>query len=606
MLQEPVAFPITRGTLEAVVSAHGRWKSAESAWRAFREWSLRRGREVPLSFEEKPPYFHELQDLYRFGWESCPRLGREGFLREAGRRFAGSLLRERLPDLLEACLTPGGDPPTAVENLFLRFMGLYGGALYRIAARRGKGEVSFAVSFSDPEATRRYLEAYGHDPREAFGNSFLMIVAISEAVLEYLLDPWSPKDLSYDGEKGSFRVRIGADTKLGYRKMVGTLSDYARQLQERHAGELFARDLEHGLLLQSPLMRETWEKIKLASQTDELILLRGEPGTGKTWLASRIHEMSVRKGRPFVEVCLTADVGAESLVQSHLFGHVKGAFTGALEDKSGLFSLSDTGTIFLDEIGDASPDLQAKLLRVIEKKTFKPVGSTRDVTVDVRILAATNRDLEAMVREGRFREDLYHRLNLIQVKLPPLRERSGEVPLLCSHFLRRLSAELKRPAKPVSAEALRFFEAYAWPGNIRELIHVLKYGLLFSRGEAIGLKDLPEHLSKAAPPLPAAPPAARPAARPSGDVIDAARLGEFLARSDSLPVARNDTAGAPWHIDYAKKTYLRVLIRHCGGNLRKITSYWDCDSERTVRSLIQRLGLWDELQAARRQRNQPG
>ncbi len=598
MLQEPVAIPITWGTLEAVAAVNPRWRSIEAVWQGYREWSARKGREVPLTFEERPPYFHELQDLYEFGWESCPSLGREGFLREAGRRFATALLRDRLPDLLEACLARGGEPASAIENLFFRFMARYAGALYRIAPRRGKGEVAFTVSFADPEATDRYLESYGRDPGLSFRNSFLMIVAISEVVLEYLLDPWNPKDLSYDERKGVFRIRLAPGTTLGYRRIVGTLTDYARQLQERHSGELFARDLEHALLLQSPLMRETWEKIKLASQTDELILLRGEPGTGKTWLASRIHEMSARKGRPFVEVCLTADVGAESLVQSHLFGHVKGAFTGALEEKEGLFALSDTGTIFLDEIGDASADLQAKLLRVIEKKTFKPVGSTKDVTVDIRILTATNRDLEAMVRDGRFREDLYHRLNLIQVRLPPLRERAAELRVLCDHFLRRLSAELKRSAKPVAPEAMHFFETYPWPGNIRELIHVLKYGLLFSKGEAIGLKDLPDHLSKSAP-TPAPPPAVP---RPSGEVIDVARLEEFLSRADSLPVARNDTSTAPWHIDYAKRTYLRALIRHCGGNLRKITSYWDCDSERTVRTLIKRLGLWAELLAARSRR----
>src|SRR5688572_20358984 len=159
--------------------------------------------------------------------------------------------------------------------------------------------------------------------------------------------------------------------------------------------------------------------------------------------------MSARKGRPFVEVGLTADVGVDNLIQSHLFGHVKGAFTSAHEDKQGLFTLSNSGTIFLDEIGDATPDLQAKLLRVIEKKTFKPLGATRDVTVDVRIIAATNRDLEAMARDGRFREDLYHRLNVIPIEMPPLRERPGEIPLLAEHFVRRIALEAKRPRKPL-------------------------------------------------------------------------------------------------------------------------------------------------------------
>jgi DNA-binding NtrC family response regulator len=597
MLKEPVAIPIMRGTLEAIATSHPQWKTAEAVWQAFREWSARRGRDMPLSFGDHPPYFHELQHLYEFGPEACPSLGSEGFLRLSGRRFAELLLRDRLPDLLDASLTPGADPPEAIENLFLRFMGRYAGALYRIEATRGRREVSFTVSYADPKATNRYLQEQGLDPVRSFRNSFLVIVAISEAVLEYLLEPWDAKQLTHDERKGVFRIRVSEGTRFGYRRIVGTLTDFARQLQERHSDELFARDLEHALLMRSPLMRETWEKIKLASGTDEILLLRGEPGTGKTWLASRIHEMSARKGRPFVEVCLTADVGAESLVQSHLFGHVRGAFTSANEDRPGLFALSDTGTIFLDEIGDASPDLQAKLLRVIEKRTFRPVGSPRDVTVDVRILAATNRDLEGLVREGRFRPDLYHRLNMIQVRLPPLRERRGEIPVLCDHFLRRLAAELKTPVRGLAPDVAKFLESYDWPGNLRELIHVLKYALLFSKGETIGRSALPETLSRPAAAPPAAPPSAPVSA--TGEVIDAARLDDLLSRSDSTPVARNATADCRWHIDHAKKVYLRALIRHCRGNLREITSYWDRSSDRTVRSLVKRLGLWDELVAAR-------
>jgi len=380
---------------------------------------------------------------------------------------------------------------------------------------------------------------------------------------------------------------------------VETLTRFAYQLEKRHAEDLFTRDLEHDLILQSPFMRDKWEKIKLASATDELILLRGEPGTGKTFLAERIHEMSARKGRPFVEVGLTADVGVDNLFQSHLFGHVKGAFTSAYEDKQGLFSLSNSGTIFLDEIGDASLDLQAKLLRVIEKKTFKPLGSTKDVTVDVRIIAATNKDLEKMSQEGKFREDLYHRINVIQLEMPPLRERSEEVPLLAQHFLRRISVEVRKPFKKPSEDLLQFLTSYSWPGNIRELINVLKYALLFSQGTDLERKDLPETLLKtktdtsrkiAPPPGPAAP----------GDLIDTEKLRALLAQSDSQAVAKGRTTEIPWHIDHAKKTYMRELIRHCNGNLRKIASSWDCDSEKTVRGVIKDLGLWEELEQARR------
>jgi DNA-binding NtrC family response regulator len=601
MLKEPVALQIVRGTLEAIVASQSAWKTNEDVWQAFRKWSAGRGREAALSWEEKPPYFHELQDLYEFGFEHCRSLDSDRFLRLSGRCFADIILRERLHDLVALCLGPGGEVPAAIAALFERFMEQYSRDLYRVQTRCLPTEVTFTVCYSEPEAIARHLQAFGKDPLDSFVRSFRVIVATVEVGMEYLLDPWKSEWLTFETSTGIARLKIPPGTKLNYKKQVETLTRFAHQLEHRHAEDLLARDLEHDMILQSPFMRDKWEKIKLASATDELILLRGEPGTGKTYLAERIHEMSARKGRPFVEVGLTADVGVDNLVQSHLFGHVKGAFTSAYEDKQGLFALSDSGTIFLDEIGDATPDLQAKLLRVIEKKTFKPLGSTKDVTVDVRIIAATNKDLEAMSREGRFREDLYHRLNVIQIEMPPLRDRPGEIPLLARHFLRRIALDAKRSAKPLSAEAAKFAASYAWPGNIREFLHVLKYALLFSQGSEVALKDFPEHVFKARPQSRrTAPPAA--GADPREDVIDVERLSDLLARSDSIPLDRNRTSDVPWHIDYARKTYLRALIRHFRGNLRKITPYWDCDSEKTLRAAIRDLGLWEELEQVRGER----
>jgi len=599
MLKEPVAQQIIRATLETIAASQGRWKTPETVWEAFREWSQHRGKETALSFEEKPPYFHELQDLYEFGFESCPSLGREGFLSGAGRAFAGILLRERLPDLVAACLEPGGEVPAALENLFHRFMEQYSRYLFQVAPTRKPHEVVFKIRYSDPEAIARHLKVFKTDPRRSFENSFLLIAGTIDACLEYLLDPWASKNLSYDLARDVVRIQVPAGTKFNHKKLVETLTRFAHQLEKRHAEDLLARDLEHDLILQSPLMREKWEKIKVASATDELILLRGEPGTGKTFLAERIHEMSARKGRPFVEVGLTADIGIDNLVQSHLFGHMKGAYTGAHEDKLGLFSLSNSGTIFLDEIGDASPDLQAKLLRVIEKKTFKPLGSTKDVTVDVRIIAATNKNLEALAREGRFRSDLYDRLNVIQVEMPPLRDRLAEIPLLATHFLRRIAIDVRKPTKSLSPEAEMFLRAYAWPGNIRQLIHVLKYALLFSRAEEIQLKDLPDYLLKGvSEAAQVAPKGAAPSL--AGDVIDFDNLCTLLSTVDGALVVKSRTTEYPWHIDHAKKIYMRALIRHCRGNLRKIASMWDCDSEKTVRGLIKDLELWDELERARK------
>jgi transcriptional regulator with GAF, ATPase, and Fis domain len=599
MLQDPVAIQITRGALEAIASLHPSWKTSEAAWEGFRKDMLRRGREVALAVEEQPPYFHDLLDLYDFGHESCPSESLDQFLRRCGRGFANILLRERLPDLLRACMIPGYHLPQSIGNLFLRFMDQYSGYLYRFSSAPGDRELTLTLAYSDEAAIRKHLRAFGRDAREAFAKSFRVIAATAETCLEYLIDPWDPGTLRFDADRGTIRIEFSAGAKFNHQKLLETLAHYTRELEKRHAEELFDRDLEHDLILQSPFMREKWEKIKLASATEEIILLRGEPGTGKTYLAERIHEMSARKGRRFVEVGLTADIGSDNFVQSHLFGHVKGSFTGAFEDKDGLFAVANKGTIFLDEIGDTSPEVQAKLLRVIEKKTFKRLGSTQDTTVDIRIIAATNKDLEAMVRQGTFRSDLYHRMNVIQFELPPLRARSSEIPLLSEHFLKRLAVQTRRPVKPLSPEATALVRSYSWPGNIRELIHVLKYGLLFSQGDLLEPKDFPESVQKAVSKAPqSAPPIASSDGSPE-EVINYSRLCELLARRNEVPLAKSDTANCPWHIDHAKKLYLRALIEACKGNLREMTTYWDRDSEHTLRALVKQYDLWDELQKAR-------
>jgi DNA-binding NtrC family response regulator len=600
VLQEPVAIQITGGALEAIAGLHPRWKTPELAWEAFRKWMLARGKEVSLACEDKPPYFHELLDLYQFGHESCPDRSLDEFLKLSGRGFAGILLRERLPDLLRACMIPGYQLSASIGNLFLRFMDQYSGYLYRYTSTAEGRTLVFSLAYADEAGIRKHLAAFGRDPRDAFARSFRVIAATVETCLEYLIDPWDPKVLQHDAGTGTIRIEFPAGAKFNHQKLLETLAQYTRQLEKRHAEELFDRDLEYDLIFQSPFMREKWEKIKLASATDEIILLRGEPGTGKTYLAERIHEMSSRKGKRFVEVGLTADIGSDNFVQSHLFGHVKGAFTGALEDKDGLFAIANKGTIFLDEIGDTSPEVQAKLLRVIEKKTFKKLGATQDSTVDVRIITATNKDLEAMVRAGTFRQDLYHRLNVIQFELPPLRDRAGEIELVSEHFLRRLAAQNKKPAKPLSPEVARFLKRYSWPGNIRELIHVLKYGLLFSQGEGIAIQDLPEYLTKSAPPETSrrTPPSASESL--AEEVINYSKLCKLLARRAELSFSSQDTAKVPCHIDYAKKVYLRALIQECRGNLREMTTFWDRDSENTLRALIKSFGLWDDLEKARR------
>jgi two-component system NtrC family response regulator len=217
------------------------------------------------------------------------------------------------------------------------------------------------------------------------------------------------------------------------------------------------------------------------------VLIQGESGVGKELVARSIHTQSPRRDRPFVVVdCGTLN---ENLLQNELFGHQKGAFTGATALKHGLFEVADSGTLFLDEIGEVSPVLQAKLLRVIETSTFRRLGSTADMKVDVRLVAATNRDLLQMSREGTFREDLFYRLNVFPVRVPALRERRDDIPVLARHFLRRTSSPgVEKTLAPETLEALK---AYPWPGNIRELINVIESAIIIAEAAEIQPWDLP-------------------------------------------------------------------------------------------------------------------
>ncbi|MHB8383012.1 MAG: sigma-54-dependent transcriptional regulator [Candidatus Binataceae bacterium] len=226
--------------------------------------------------------------------------------------------------------------------------------------------------------------------------------------------------------------------------------------------------------------------------SDATILLSGESGTGKSLLASHIHHTSPRSAGPFVQVACTTL--SEHLLESELFGHVRGAFTGAIKDKPGRLEAAEGGSVLLDEIGDLSPVVQSKLLRFLQEKTFERVGGANTITVDVRIIAATNQDLEQLVRQKRFREDLYYRLNVIELRVPPLRERPGEIPRLAAHFAAQAAIRHHKTPLVLSPEATRALSAYAWPGNVRELRNVIERAVVLSRGETIALGDLPDRL----------------------------------------------------------------------------------------------------------------
>ncbi|HEY8512055.1 MAG TPA: sigma-54 dependent transcriptional regulator [Cyclobacteriaceae bacterium] len=235
---------------------------------------------------------------------------------------------------------------------------------------------------------------------------------------------------------------------------------------------------------------ETVERyINLIAPSDMSVIITGDTGTGKEYVAIAIHERSKRAGKPFVAI----DCGAlsEELVGSELFGHVKGSFTGAFTDKAGSFEIANTGTLFLDEIGNLSYENQAKLLRVLQERKIRRIGSTRDIDIDVRIITATNEDLLSIVKAGRFREDLYHRLNEFKIELSPLRERKGDIMIFAEHFLKKANAALGKDVKLTNKEVIEKLKNYAWYGNLRELNNVIKRAVLLSPGSEITLESLP-------------------------------------------------------------------------------------------------------------------
>ncbi|MBM4256509.1 MAG: sigma-54-dependent Fis family transcriptional regulator [Deltaproteobacteria bacterium] len=242
----------------------------------------------------------------------------------------------------------------------------------------------------------------------------------------------------------------------------------------------------------SPAMQEALHVARSAAVANSTVLLLGESGTGKEVIARAIHQWSPRVEQPSVAVNCVALT--PELLESELFGHEKGAFTGAIAQKRGKFELADGGTIFLDEIGDLAPNLQAKLLRVLQEKEFQRVGGVKDFRVDVRVIAATNRNLRQAMQQGQFREDLYYRLNVVPITLPPLRERSEDLPALIEHCTARYCDEMKRPRLMIDTAAMAALQQYAWPGNVRELQNIIERATVLSQGPVLSVADLPGEL----------------------------------------------------------------------------------------------------------------
>jgi two-component system response regulator PilR (NtrC family) len=262
-----------------------------------------------------------------------------------------------------------------------------------------------------------------------------------------------------------------------------------RQLETQHRFE--------NIIGKSGRITEVFDTIRKISDSPSTAMITGESGTGKELVARAIHFNSFRRDKPFVSV----NCGAipEGLMESELFGHVRGAFTGAISNKVGLFSAAESGTLFLDEITEIPPLLQVKLLRAIQLREIRRVGDTKDMKTDVRLIAASNRDLEGAVEEGVLREDLFYRLNVIPIQLPPLRERREDIPLLVAHFLQKFGKELGKVVRGVAPEAMVVLERYHWPGNIRELENVLERAIVLGAGEMLGVDSLPESVRRERP-----------------------------------------------------------------------------------------------------------
>ena len=299
----------------------------------------------------------------------------------------------------------------------------------------------------------------------------------------------------------------------------------------------------------SPAVRKVLQLVEKVAGTDATVLVRGESGTGKELIAHALHGNSARKDQPLVTVnCATLQ---ENLLESELFGHEKGAFTGADKPKAGLFEVAEGGTLFIDEVAEMSPALQAKLLRVLEDGHYRRVGSTVERRADVRIVAATNKPLEEEQKAGRFREDLYHRLNVITVNLPPLRERREDVPLLIEHLLH--SRQIGKVPYTVDAGATAVLQGYHWPGNVRELANVLERAQILAEGNVITTEDLPENLVQAAP---ATVPAATPASPDALEAVERRHVEEVLRKAGGNKVQAAKTLGI------GRRTLYRFLAKY--------------------------------------------
>jgi len=320
----------------------------------------------------------------------------------------------------------------------------------------------------------RRIKALNKEPifiiMTAFASVDTAVQALKDGAYDYVTKPFDPDDLSHLVRNAASHVTLKAENK-SLKDRITTLEDV------------------DDLVGESEAMKKVLREVESVAQSNSSVIITGESGTGKELIARAIHSNSPRKYFPLISVHCGALT--ESLLESELFGHEKGAFTGATFNRKGRFEMADGGTIFLDEIGTISPKMQIELLRVLETRSFIRVGGNKEITSDFRVLCATNRDLKTMVENGNFREDLYYRLNVVNIRIPPLRERTEDIPLLVNHFIRKYCKSMSRDLITVEPAALKHLQELEYPGNVRELENMIERAIVIGNGKEIRLKDLP-------------------------------------------------------------------------------------------------------------------
>ena len=381
----------------------------------------------------------------------------------------------------------------------------------------------------------------------AYGNMKQAIEALKMGALDYIIKPFDIEELKITVAKGMEKRRLEQENLL-----------LKREMRERYSFE--------NMIGKSRAMQEIFALIEKIAGTDSTVLITGESGTGKEMAARAIHVLSRRSDRPFVSINCAAL--PENLLESELFGHVKGAFTGAVSDKKGMFEVAQHGTLFLDEVGEMSPWTQVKLLRALQEKRIRRVGGTEEIAVDVRIIAATNQDLKKRIEEGKFREELYYRLNVISFEMPPLRRRVEDIPLLVNHFLQKYCQQMGKKMKRVSPEAMSLLEMYHWPGNVRELENVIERVVAIEDRETITPASLPPEIT-------------------------------MPVKKEETQILFNPGFNLMGHLDDIAKKYVRQALMAANWNMRQAASLLGI-SYRSIRYLMDKYKIKQRVEASQR------